>query len=80
MDDRGIIACSETEYFAYNPPNSTDRRSIGSFTSIFKLDDPNTSTCFTNISPVGSSGLLYFTKQLIIKAENKFEDTVMVNF
>jgi hypothetical protein len=59
MDDRGIIACSETEYFAYNPPNSTDRRSIGSFTSIFKLDDPNTSTCFTNISPVGSSNHRY---------------------
>jgi hypothetical protein len=52
MDDRGIIACSETEYFAYDRPTSNDRRSIGSFNSIFKLDDPNTSTCFTNISSV----------------------------
>jgi hypothetical protein len=52
MDDRGIIGCSETEYFSYNPPNSNDRQSIGSFKSIFKLDDPNTPTCFTNISPV----------------------------
>jgi hypothetical protein len=52
MDDRGIIACSETEYFAYVLPTSNDRRSIGSFNSIFRLDDPNTITCFTNISPV----------------------------
>ncbi|CAF2668288.1 unnamed protein product [Rotaria sp. Silwood2] len=51
MDEHGIIGCSETEYFSYDPPNSNDRRSIGSFTSIFKLDDPNITTCFTNISP-----------------------------
>ncbi len=52
MDDRGMIACSETEYFAYVHPPSNDRRSIGSFNSIFRLDDLNTPTCFTNISPV----------------------------
>ncbi len=52
MDDRGIIACSETEYFAYERPTSNDRRSIGSFNSLFKLDDPNTSTFITNITSV----------------------------
>ncbi|UJR21964.1 hypothetical protein I4U23_025032 [Adineta vaga] len=51
MDDRGILACTETEYFAYNPSNNADRRSTGSFSSIFKLDDTNITTCFTNISP-----------------------------
>jgi hypothetical protein len=52
MDDRGIIACSETEYFSYDTSNNNDRRSVGLFKSIFKLDDLNTPTCFTNISPV----------------------------
>jgi hypothetical protein len=52
MDDRGIIACSETEYFAYDLPTNHDRRSMGAFNSIFKLDDPNISTCLTNITPV----------------------------
>ncbi|CAF1199885.1 unnamed protein product [Adineta steineri] len=51
MDDHGIMACTENEYFSYNPPTSSDRRSIGSFNSIFELNDPNISTCFTNISP-----------------------------
>ncbi|CAF0936606.1 unnamed protein product [Rotaria sordida] len=51
MDDHGIIGCSETEYFSYDSLNSNDRRSISSFTSILKLDDPNTTACFTNISP-----------------------------
>ncbi|CAF3361302.1 unnamed protein product [Rotaria socialis] len=51
MDSCGIIGCSETEYFSYDPSNSNDRRSTGSFNSIFKLDDPNTAVCFTNISP-----------------------------
>ena len=52
MDDRGILACTEAEYFAYNPSSGADRRSIDSFISIFKLDDPSIPTCFTNISPV----------------------------
>ena len=52
MDDHGIIACSETEYFSYDSSNNNDRRSTGFFKSIFKLADPNIPTCFTNISPV----------------------------
>ncbi|CAF0938815.1 unnamed protein product [Adineta ricciae] len=51
MDDRGILACTEAEYFAYSPSSGADRRSIDSFISIFRLDDPNIPTCFTNISP-----------------------------
>lgn len=52
MDHFGIIGCSESEYFSYDSTSSNDRRSTGSFQSIFKLDDPNTTPCFTNISPV----------------------------
>jgi hypothetical protein len=52
MDDRGIVACSETEYFAYDSSDNNDRRSTGSFKSIFALNDANPSTCFTTISPV----------------------------
>jgi len=59
MEDRGIMACSETEYFAYDLSPSNDRRSMRSFNSIFKLDDPNTPTCFTNISPVGMIAIKY---------------------
>jgi len=52
MDDRGILACTENEYFSYVTSTVNDRRSIGTFNSILKLDDPNTRTCFTNISSV----------------------------
>lgn len=62
MDDRGIIACSETQYFSYVLPTANDRRSIGTFNSIFELNDPNISTCFTNISPVNI--LFYINKTL----------------
>ena len=67
MDDCGILGCSETEYFSCNQTNSNDRRLMGSFRSIFRLDDPNIPTCFTDISPVGTNSssfvLIHYFKE-----------------
>jgi hypothetical protein len=52
MDECGILACSETNYFAYIPTTNNDRRSAGSLQTIFTLDDPSIPACFTNITPV----------------------------
>jgi hypothetical protein len=52
MDERGILACSETNYIAYIPTTNSDRKSTGSLQNIFTLHDSNIPACFTNITPV----------------------------
>lgn len=63
MDEHGILACSETNYFSYIPSTNTDRRSTGSLQTIFTLNNSNIPACFTNIIPVI---VFVFTYQLII--------------
>ena len=56
MDDCGVIACSETEYFVHNLSTGQDRRSMSSLQSIFTLTDPSIQTCLSTISPVAIDG------------------------
>ena len=57
MDEHGILACSETAYFAYNSTANSDRRSTLTFQNIFEPNDNNTMTYFTSIAPVRNSNL-----------------------
>lgn len=52
MDEKGIIACSEAEYYVHNFSSSQDRKSTPALQSIFRQNDPNIVTCLTTIVPV----------------------------
>ncbi|CAF0756135.1 unnamed protein product [Adineta ricciae] len=51
MDECGILACSETNYYGYIPSANNERRSTNSLRTIFTLNDASIRACFTNISP-----------------------------
>ncbi|UJR27237.1 hypothetical protein I4U23_008533 [Adineta vaga] len=50
MDEYGILACSETNYYGYIHPTNNERRSANSLHTIFTLQDTSIPACFTTIS------------------------------
>jgi hypothetical protein len=52
MDECGILACSETNYFGYTSTINNERRTTGSLQTIYTLHDSSIPACFTIIQPV----------------------------